>query len=99
MGKDSFEGWLGLAGAAILTAAIGGAVFVWGWQLLAFLKTGHWIPYSATDGLFYLTDNQWFFYPETWKGVHQILNFFNAGVALVIAAIAGLVAAQAAIST
>jgi hypothetical protein len=65
-------------------AAAGVAVFIWGWQILAFLKTGAWQPYSANDGMFWLTGIEWFLVPSSWIGVHSILGYLNAGFVLVL---------------
>lgn len=84
------EGWLGLASAVVLTGASMGAVFIWGYQLLTFAKSGFWLPLSVNDGLYWLTDETWFLSPATWIGVHKVLGFINAGWGLLIASIAAM---------
>lgn len=79
-------------------AAVIGAILVWGYQVLTFLKIGAWLPYSANDGLHYLTGESWFVSPDSWLGVHSVLEFFNAGWALLISVGAAVTLATALIA-
>lgn len=74
-------------------AAVIGACAVWVWQLATFLKSGYWPPYSANAGLHFLTEAEWFIAPASWLGVHQVLGFLNAGVALILALFAAVMVA------
>ena len=67
-------------------AAMVGACVIWAYQATTFLQAGYWPAYSSNAGLHFLTGARWFVAPDSWLGVHRMLEFLNAGVALILAA-------------
>lgn len=90
MASKEAEGWFGLLAALLLVVAAGAAVTVWGYQLLIFAKHGYWLAFSANDGLHWLTNDPWFLSPTNWLGVHKVLAWVNAGVAVLLACVGAL---------
>ncbi len=74
-------------------AAMVGACVIWVHQAATFLQAGYWPAYSANAGLHFLTGASWFVAPDSWLGVHRMLEFLNAGVALILALFAAMAAA------
>lgn len=75
---------------AELAALVGGVGLLcqagaWLWQSYWFLKIGHWVPMPALEYLGKWVDSLWLFEPNTWIGVHKILNSLNFGTALMLA--------------
>ncbi len=81
--------WRLCAGGATLAAVVCFGGFV-GWQGLTWLRTGGWPPMPlASHGLAWIGRQlghdglmSWGSYPETWIGVHTLLDWLSVGVAL-----------------
>lgn len=54
-------------------------VLLLGWQLFTYLKDGIWIPSGTMSSLGDLLSWRWAKYPESWFGLHEVLEFFNFG--------------------
>jgi hypothetical protein len=85
--------WKGLLWSAGL--CIVGAVLVWGWQVYRLAQTGDMPNVSTLDLMVRLgyelsgtrTDEpSWLIAPNSWFGIHRLLNSLNAGVGLLICA-------------
>jgi hypothetical protein len=63
------------------------AVFVLGYQVYLYLKSGAWVALSVIDGLLYLFRKNpplWLLYPDDWVGVHKLLDKTPLAVGFVI---------------
>lgn len=57
-----------------------------GYQIYLYLMHGMWFGVSLINvGSWMFPNSEWLNWPQTWIGVHKVLNFFNAGI--VVAAI------------
>lgn len=89
-------------GQGFAFAGLGGGAALLSWQIYTWLKTGEWPPISTPDGLFIawaflFADGsaaphfvQWLIAPETWIGVHKILDAIPAALTLFLVGIGGL---------
>lgn len=77
---------LGLASIA----AIGSGLLTLGWQAVAFLQTGTWVPLTLIDAGLYAFDSSWLRYPTDWHGLHAILGMIPASAGLVVTGALGL---------
>lgn len=64
-------------------SALGGIglfILCLGMQIYWFLKSGVWTPIGSLDGLGWIGfEDKWLSWPETWLGLHKLLNSINAG--------------------
>lgn len=67
-------------GVLILVVAWGVFVLVLGWQTFVYLKDGIWIPSGTMASLGDVTSWAWARSPQSWFGLHEVLEFFNFGV-------------------
>lgn len=76
----------GVRGLGMLTliAAWGVFVLLLGWQLFIYLKDGVWVPAGTLTCLGDLTSWGWTRSPQSWFGLHEVLEFFNFGVACAV---------------
>lgn len=70
------------AGAVIALASTGWGLYVLGVQSYHFLHLGEWAEIGALTYLGGVFRWEWATYPETWRGLHRILNYLNAGFAI-----------------
>jgi len=87
----------GISEAAVAISALGffGALGIWGWQILRYLKVGEWPSLSVIDVMRSLKI-EWAYAPDAWIGVHKILNECPLALALIGVAVASMWAFSAA---
>jgi len=83
---------LSLFNSTMLATAGAGAAAIWMFQAYLFARSGQWASISAADLLLWLTEHEWFEDPDNWLGVHMILDWLNAGSALLAGMTAMLLA-------
>lgn len=52
-----------------------------GYQVFMYLKTGEWTEISVIT-MMAIFGSQWAAYPESWLGLYEVLDWFNAGVVI-----------------
>lgn len=66
------------------------ALFVLGVQTYDYLKLGIWAPVGTLDFLASFTQWGWIHMPTDWVGLHESLNYVNAGICgLIFALVVG----------
>ena len=63
----------------MLVAVAGGLFSIIGawlllWQTFGWLNEGVWVPMSVIDGIRNIWPSQWLDYPQSWIGIHKILE-------------------------
>ncbi len=67
-------GWLLQVSGALF------ALYILGMQTYDYLKLGIWAPVGTLDFLASLTQLGWLHMPADWIGLHELLNYVNAGI-------------------
>ena len=53
------------------------------YQSFLFLKYGMWVGFDLVDvGLMLNPSSQWLHSPDSWNGLHKVLTWINAGLAI-----------------
>lgn len=80
----SIAGLLRVIANLVFTAGFIWAAWVIGLQCFWWLKYSEWQPKPF---LFYCGEFiswEWLFFPRDWLGIHQVLNWFNAGMGVLL---------------
>jgi hypothetical protein len=72
------EGVVWLACAAFA----GGLVVPLGLQILRFLRSGEWVPFSGLDAMALFSDSAWLRSPDGWLGIHRMMDAIHGGLFL-----------------
>lgn len=69
------------AGVLLAIASTAWAAYILGVQCYHYLRAGEWAPIGALTYWGALLGWNWAMYPADWHGLHEMLNYLNAGVA------------------
>lgn len=78
-----------IAGLLFILAAVLGSLLVLGWQVYQYLQVGIWFPIGTAHGIAYVLDlpaNSWWNRPASWIGLHAVLQFVPASLAVLVSA-------------
>lgn len=75
-----FMAVVGLACAAF----VGGLAVPLGLQVLRFLRSGEWVPFSGLDAMALFSDSTWLRSPDDWLGIHRMMDAIHGGLFLMV---------------
>lgn len=75
-----------LEGVVLLACAafVGGPVAPLAWQVLGYLRSGEWVPFSVLDAMALFSDSPWLRSPDDWIGFHRMLDAIHGGLFLML---------------
>ena len=65
------------------------ALGIFGWQIYGYLMDGVWTPMSIITALNW-AGVEWAAYPDSWVGVHKILDSFSLAITVFLVSLASL---------
>lgn len=61
-------------------AFVGGLAVPLGLQIIGYLRSGEWVPFSGLDAMALFSDSSWLRSPEDWLGIHRMMDAIHGGL-------------------